>query len=135
MIEPLRVILAELREANGNPQTGPILRGAKCGRPLNLNNLARRELKPGLETAGVPWHGWYSLRCGIGTQITATSKDPLAAKGMLRHENVATTEAHYIKDVPENTRTAMQGVEDRVKALVAKRGEHKTLIDPTPIMQ
>lgn len=125
VIETLRVILAELREAEANPQTGPILRGERCGRPLNLDNLARREVKPTLEKAGIQWHGWYALRRGIGTQITAESKDPLAAKGMLRHENVATTEAHYIKDVPENTRSAMQGVEQSIRSLVARRREEQ----------
>lgn len=91
----------------------------------NLDNLARREVKPTLKAADVPWHGWYALRRGIGTQITAQSKDPLAAKGMLRHDNVATTEAHYIKDVPENTRHAMQAVEQRIQALVVKRHEEQ----------
>ncbi len=75
---------------------------------MRLDNLARREVKPALKKAGIPWHGWYALRRGIGTQITADSRDPLAAKGMLRHESVATTEAHYIKDVPENTAAAEQ---------------------------
>jgi hypothetical protein len=125
VIETLRVILAELRDAEGNPQNGPMLRGERGKRPLNLDNLARREIKPTLRKAGIPWHGWYSLRRGIGTQITAESKDPLAAKGMLRHESVATTEAHYIKDVPENTRNAMQTVEQRIRKLMAKRKEQQ----------
>jgi integrase len=135
-IETLRAILAELRDAEGNPQTGPILRGERCGRPLNLDNLARREVKPALNAKGIPWHGWYALRRGIGTQITADSKDPLAAKGMLRHESVATTQAHYIKDVPENTRHAMQGVEQRIQKLVAKRREQQSPTqEATPAMQ
>ena len=72
---------------------------------------------------------------GLGTQITADSKDPLAAKGMLRHENVATTQAHYIKDVPENTRHAMLGIEQRVRALVAKRLEQQPPVKETPALQ
>jgi len=134
VIETLRVILTELGEAEGNPQTGPILRGQRCGRPLNLDNLARREVIPALKAAGVPWHGWYALRRGIGTQITAQSKDPLAAKGMLRHDSVATTEAHYIKDVPENTRHAMQSIERRVQSLVVKRREQQAA-QASPAMQ
>jgi hypothetical protein len=35
------------------------------------------------------------------------TRDSLAAKGLLRHSNVSTTERHYIKDVPENTLTVM----------------------------
>jgi integrase len=126
VIETLRITLSELRDAEGKPQSGPILRGERGKRPLNLDNLARREVKPALEKAGITWHGWYALRRGIGTQITSESKDPLAAKGMLRHESVATTEAHYIKDVPENTRNAMQTVEQRIRKLVAKRNEQQS---------
>src|SRR5215472_13692805 len=45
VIEPLRSILAELREADGNPGSGPILRGPS-GCPLDLDNLAERVVKP-----------------------------------------------------------------------------------------
>ena len=39
-------------------------------------------------------------------------KDSLAAKGLLRHSSVITTQRHYIKDVPENTLEAMKLLED-----------------------
>jgi integrase len=120
VIEPLRTILAHLRSADGNPQSGPILRGRR-GRPLHLDNLVRREIIPALRAKGIQWHGMYALRRGIGTRVTAETKDPLAAKGLLRHSSVATTAAHYIKDVPENTRLAMQMIEQRTLALMAKR--------------
>jgi hypothetical protein len=54
---------------------------------------------------------------------------------MLRHENVATTQAHYIKDVPENTRVAMLDVEERVQALVVKRRERQGTVQATSAMQ
>ena len=97
VIEPLRSILAELREANGKPASGPILRGPS-GKALNLDNLARRVLIPALsgdgsENSKIEWHGWYSFRRGIATLTTSVAKDPLAAKGLLCHESVATTMA------------------------------------------
>ena len=45
VIEPLAGILAELRAADGNPQSGPILRGPRA-RPLDLHNLAARVVIP-----------------------------------------------------------------------------------------
>jgi integrase len=33
VIEPLRALLAELRESEGNPANGPILRGVKSAQP------------------------------------------------------------------------------------------------------
>jgi hypothetical protein len=37
--------------------------------------------------------------------------DTMAAKGLLRHTSVATTQKHYIKDVPEITLQAMKKIE------------------------
>jgi hypothetical protein len=56
------------------------------------------------------WHGWYSLRRGVATAVADLS-DSLAAKGLLRHSSVSTTERHYIKDVPESTLKAMKRLE------------------------
>jgi integrase len=111
IIEPLRLILEELRRADGDPRSGPILRGPS-GKPLNLANLARREIIPALAEKSIPWSGWYSLRRGIATLVATLERDALAAKGLLRHANANTTLAHYIKRVPEITIRAMQKVED-----------------------
>ena len=131
MIEPLCNILANLRKADGNPNSGPILRGPS-GKPIDLDNLAERVVKPTLKRCSlceqceskhgekdhdfqldesVPkWHGWYSLRRGVAT-VVADLSDSLAAKGLLRHSSVSTTERHYIKDVPESTLQAMKLLE------------------------
>jgi len=111
VIEPLRSILAELRLKDGDPTSGPILRGPKAGRPLNLDNLARRVVRGILKESRIEWHGWYALRRGVATAVVALSKDSFAAKGLLRHSSVSTTERHYIKDVPENTMHAMKLLE------------------------
>lgn len=110
IIEPLRAILDELRRADGNPTTGAILRGPTA-KPLNLDNLARREIVPVLAQHSIPWKGWYSLRRGIATLVASLERDTLAAKGLLRHTNTNTTLVHYIKRVPEITLRAMQKVE------------------------
>jgi hypothetical protein len=132
VIEPLRGILATLRKADGNPTSGPILRGPS-GKPLDLHNLANRVVIPTLkrcliclrqafehkpddghvferDTSLPEWHGWYSLRRGVATSVAGLS-DSLAAKGLLRHSSVSTTERHYIKDVPESTLKAMKLLE------------------------
>jgi integrase len=122
VIEPLRKLLAELLETEGNPANGPILRGVK-GKPLDLNMMAKRVIRPALHNREnyrdgqskdwkpLEWQGFYSLRRGIATQLTAITRDPMAAKGLLRHSSVNTTLAHYIKDVPEVTANGMAQVE------------------------
>jgi integrase len=114
IIEPLTSILAELRAADGNPLSGPILRGPS-GKPLDLHNVGNRVVIPILRKADIAWHGWYSLRRGVATAVTALSTDSLAAKGLLRHSSVSTTERHYIKDVPESTLQAMKRLESLCK--------------------
>jgi hypothetical protein len=132
VIEPLAAVLAALREVDGNPKVGPILRG-QSGKPLDLHNLANRVVIPSLQRCVVCsklkaghdeaphdfeqdtslpcWHGWYSLRRGVATAITALSRDSYAAKGLLRHSSVSTTERHYIKDIPKTTLDAMKRLE------------------------
>jgi integrase len=147
VIEPLASILAELRQKDGNPASGPILRGAK-GRPLDLHNLASRVVRPTLKRCAIcdqsksdhekadhgfrlneslpKWHGWYALRRGVATAITALSKDSLAAKGLLRHSSISTTQRHYIKDVPATTFHAMKLLETLCNES-AKEGSGKSM--------
>lgn len=110
VIETLSEILADLRERDGNPSSGPILRGPS-GRPMNLDNLSRRVMIPLLKAAGMEWHGFYSLRRGVATTLAGLTRDGMASKGLLRHANLSTTTRHYVKDVPENTLLAMDQLE------------------------
>jgi len=110
VIETLAEIINDLRERDGNPSIGPILRGPS-GKPILLDNLSKRVLAPLLKAAKVEWHGWYSLRRGVATTLAGLTKDGMASKGLLRHTNLATTTRHYVKDVPENTLFAMNLLE------------------------
>jgi len=77
-------------------------------------------IKPLLDTKGYVWNGLYANRRGIGALATAEN-DALAAKGLLRHSDLATTTKHYVKDVPSETRLAMAAIEQRVRELQDKR--------------
>jgi integrase len=132
IIPMLADILAGLRELDGNPTEGPILRGL-AGRPLVLDNVSKRILMPALRRCvvcdeqenrhkaahpfkldeSVPqWHGWYSLRRGVATTLASLTKDGMASKGLLRHTNIATTMRYYVKDVPANTQAGMDMLEN-----------------------
>jgi hypothetical protein len=43
------------------------------------------------------------------TLVNSVEKDAMAAKGLLRHATVVTTQKHYIKEVPETARKASGG--------------------------
>jgi integrase len=101
---PVCDTLAEILNA-GRKESGYILAGT-TGKAVNLNNLAKRVVIPALRKANIEWHGWYAFRRGIAT-LAAAVDSPVAAKGLLRHRNLATTQQHYIKDVPEETLRAV----------------------------
>ncbi len=100
-----------------------------CAVPLDVNMLAKRVILPALrnpknyrdlEAKPLEWRGFYSLRCGIATQLTAITRDPMVAKGLLRHSGLNTTLLHYIKDVPEVTANGMARIEQLFSKLDEK---------------
>ena len=111
IIEPLRLILEDVRARDGNPSAGPILRGPS-GSPSNLENLSKRVVIPLLKAAGIEWHGRYSLRRGVATTLAGLTLDGMASKRLLRHTNLSTTTRHHVKDVAENKRLAMNLLEE-----------------------
>jgi integrase len=96
-------------------------RCAACKKQESKHGEADHEFQ--LDETLPKWHGWYSLRRGVATAIADLS-DSLAAKGLLRHSSVSTTERHYIKDVPESTLQAMKLLETLCKEC-ANQGQAK----------
>jgi hypothetical protein len=84
VIEPLGSILVELRQADGNPVCGPILRGPS-GKPLDLHNLANRVVIRVLKDSGIPRHG---LVCAASGSRHGSER---ALKGLTCCKGVAAT--------------------------------------------
>jgi integrase len=91
VIEPLQTILATHKKKNGSSEW--IFAGEKMGRPLHLDNLCRREIKP---IVGDRWHGWHGFRRGLATVLFGLGVPAEVAQTILRHEDVSTTQAHYL---------------------------------------
>jgi integrase len=128
--EVLADILSELADL---PCSSDYILATPSGRPIDLHNLAARTIKPSLERCAVcqilkaghakagheferdpklpEWRGFYALRRGIGTAL-ADVDNALAAKSHLRHANVATTTAHYIKSVDAAAIRAVDKISD-----------------------
>lgn len=111
VIEPLQKILAAHKRKNGKGEW--IFAGEKMGRPLHLDNLCRREMKP---IIGNRWRGWHAFRRGLATVLYGIGVPAEVAKTILRHESVSTTQAHYLmlKSKAEGS-TAMKGFERVVR--------------------
>jgi integrase len=70
-----------------------IFRGEKFLRPLDLDNLSRRDI---LQHSNGAWFGWHSFRHGWGTRLNEAGVNSREIQAILRHADVPTTMAYYI---------------------------------------
>src|SRR5580692_10017721 len=111
VIGPLQKFLERYRSAVGSPQSGWMFAGAK-GRPLHLDNLARRDIRPVLGKAGIKWHGWHSFRRGLATNLQSLGVSIKTAQAILRHSDYGMTANYYVKTVDKDVTDAMGLVEN-----------------------
>jgi integrase len=121
-------ILAESPRSDGYILKSPL------GKPIDLYNLTSRVIVPALtlcancqkekaehdaidhEFQPLPkWRGFYAFRRGIATLATSVDSQ-LAAKSLLRHSNISTTQSHYIKSVPEDALRAATKIDALFKS-------------------
>ena len=118
------------------------------GKPLNLENLARRVLAPALNRCAVchqrkvdhgprvehaferdeslpQWYGFHAFRGGSATAISA-EQDPELASLMLRHSGTQVTERHYIKNSSQDRRAIAAR---RVLEIDRKRDKAANVLD------
>ena len=99
VIPLLRKILAKYKKAFPVGGEGWIFRGEKFLRPLDLDNLSRREIPQHINGA---WFGWHSFRRGLGTRLNEAGVNSKEIQAILRHADVSTTMAYYI--LPDHKR-------------------------------
>ena len=89
----LREILKNYRKAYPAGKAGWIFRGEKLMRPINLDNLSRRDIPQHINGA---WFGWHAFRRGLGTRLNEAGVDSKEIQSILRHADVSTTMAFYV---------------------------------------
>jgi integrase len=111
--DELRGILLDLWNVKNCPMGAFIFAGRK-GQPINLDNMARRVVRPELKEAKIEWHGWYALRRFHGTQVRMHADSETSAKALGNSKAVA--DKHYIKpqtvlpDVRKAVNSAVSGL-------------------------
>jgi integrase len=126
------------RERMGKLAAGPIFQAGN-GKPLNLDNFARRVIIPAIEKCvrcrksredhkpeahmfeldtSLQWRGWHSFRRGLATNLHAIGVDDKTIQQILRHSNIAMTQNVYIKSLAASGVSAMDllGAEMRKEA-------------------
>lgn len=111
VIGPLRMLLDMHAQACGKPSSGYILSG-RGGRPLNLDNLASRVIKPEIEKVKLKWYGWHAFRRGLATNLNTLVVDGKVIQAILRHADLSTTMNHYVKFVGAESTAAMRKLEN-----------------------
>lgn len=144
VVRPLREALEAHREETGILalpdfpifQSGHIL---DDGTPtaMNLANLAKRIITPRIEKClrcgrsrlkhrtdghmfeldkSLQWHGWHAFRRGLATTLHQLGIPDKEIQGILRHSNVAITQASYIKCVAESQVNALDLVAEKMRS-------------------
>lgn len=107
LIPSVRLMFSAWRAQSGNPTTGWVFQ-TKAGDPVNLEAVARHILIPTLKAKKLPWKALYAGRRASGTLLTQLTGNALAAQLVLRHKNLATTTAYYVKPSREAAVTGMR---------------------------
>jgi integrase len=112
----------------GKLAEGFIFQGG-TGKPLRLDNLAKRVIRPAIEKCGIcrvtkkehkpeghlfekdknlpAWRGWHAFRRGLATNLHALRVPDKEIQAILRHSNIAITQACYIKVLTDAQVSAM----------------------------
>jgi integrase len=93
VIPLLGKILVKYKKAFPIGKEGWMFRGEKLLRPLDLDNLSRREIPQYINGA---WFGWHAFRRGLGTRLNEAGVDDKEIQSILRHADISTTQAYYI---------------------------------------
>lgn len=132
VIAPLRKLLDQHRVRCGSPETG-IMFKTRNGTPVSMNNLLNDQIQPAIEKcarcrgsrdahgttdheydrdSSLPvWHGFHAFRRGLATNLHDLGVDDKTIQAILRHSNVAVTQACYIKTLPQQSIAAMRKLE------------------------
>ena len=88
------------------------------GKPLRLDNLAKRVIAPVSS-----WHGWHAFRRGLATNLHALGVPDKEIQAILRHSNVGLTMNVYVKSVSESQVSAMDALSEKLGDDLALRGK------------
>jgi integrase len=98
------------RTLSGSPTKGLIFT-SPVGNAVNLDALTAHVIVPLVTKVGVSWHGWHAFRRGLATNLHQLSIADKTIQRILRHANVAVTQACYIKTADSEVSAAMQKFE------------------------
>jgi integrase len=108
LIEPIITLLREHRRTATSTWVFP----NEAGKPMDMELLSRRVIRPMLKAAGLSWKGYHATRRGAGTDMMRATKGNLGAVQMfLGHSTATTTARACIKKNPDVLAAGMKALE------------------------
>jgi integrase len=97
-----------------NPKSEFVFEGPNQ-RPLDLSTIGSKQIKTDLAEHGIEFHAWHAFRRGLATNLHDLGVQDKTIQAILRHSNVAITQAAYIKQLPAASVAAMRKLEAKWK--------------------
>jgi integrase len=69
----------------GSSAKGWVFTASRGKKPIRMDNLSRREIKPDLKKARIEWHGWHAVRRGLATNLSELDVPDPVIQRILRH--------------------------------------------------
>ena len=82
------------------------------------------------DTSRPEWRDWHAARRGLGSNLYRLGVPDITIQKILRHANVNTTAAYYIKTAAGGVRNAMEKLQDAVGSLqdTAGTSDEKSIV-------
>ena len=112
LIEPVRSMLLSWKAMTAGEWVFP----NRSGQPMQMEGFQKRIIAPVLKKKKIVWYGLYAGRRAAATLLVQLTGNAVAAQFVLRHKNLATTTAFYIKPVQTSGLEGMRLVEDKLLA-------------------
>jgi integrase len=110
----LQEILAKYKANKQFPvvEDGWMFYGQKEKKPIDMDNLSRRDIPQYINGA---WRGWHAYRRGLGTRLGDMGMSATNIQSILRHANIATTLGFYVFPNPVKTKAGLKKLAEAVR--------------------
>ena len=82
---------------------------------MDMSSFASRVIVPLLKAKKIHWRGLYAGRRAAATLLVQLTGNAVTAQYILRHKNVSTTTAFYVKPVRDEAVSGMKALENFLK--------------------
>ena len=88
-------------------------------RPLDLDNLSRRDIPQYINGA---WFGWHAFRRGLGTRLNEAGVDDTGIQSILRHADFQPRKYFYILPNRERAEAGLRKLDKTLRTKYGIRG-------------